>query len=365
MYCKQVMKILIRITQAALFVVALSLVDGCVTSQKNAGPKYTFFPPAPDAPHLQYLTSFGSEKDMHGSGRDSFISFITGKAPTYMSILKPYGGAVEKNNIYVCDTIGRVLRLDLVEQRIVSIAPTGPAALKLPLNMAVDDNGWLYVADSLRNEIVILDTNQNLVATIGGRGLMEPRDVALTKDRIYIGDRLHHSVHVLDKTTRTNLFDVPRGAEITNENSRLFQPINLAVDSQDLLYVGDIGGYRVQIFDADGKYLRTVGRYGDNYGEFARLKGIAVDREQRLYTVDAAGQVAQIFDNNGQLLMWFGEPKGSRFPLALPSKVIVDYDNVDAFRKYIAPDFDVEYLVVIINQYGPRKVSVFGFGHKK
>lgn len=357
------MKLLNHITYAALL--ALVLTAGCVTSKKNTGPKYTFFPAPPDAPRLQYLTSYGTEKDMRGTAGDSFMSFITGKSAVYGSILKPYGGAAAKDNFYICDTVGSVLQLDLKGHRMVTIAPSGPAALKLPLNLAVDDNNWLYVADSLRDEVVILDGNRKMVATIGGKGIMEPRDVALTKDRIYVGDRLNHCVHVLDKITRTNLFDIPRGTETTNENSRLFQPINLTVDSHGSLYVGDIGGYRIQVFDADGKYVRSVGRYGDNYGEFARLKGIAVDHDGRLYAVDAAGQVVQMFDENGRLLMWFGEAGGSRVPLALPSKVIVDYENVGLFKRYVSPDFEVEYLVIVVNQYGPRKVSIFGFGHKK
>jgi sugar lactone lactonase YvrE len=279
--------------------------------------------------------------------------------------VKPYGCAVVKDYIYICDTMGSLLRVDLGAHRIKAVVTKGPAALKLPVNLAVDNNGWLYVADSLRNQVVILDTNQNLVATIGEPGSTEPRDVALATDRIYIGDRLNHCVHVLDKLTRTNIFDIPRGLEVTNEQSRLFQPINLALDDQGTLYIGDIGGFRVQVFDTDGKYVRSVGQYGDNYGEFGRVKGIAVDRERRLFAVDAASQVAQIFDPNGRLLMWFGEAGASKYPLALPAKVVIDYDNVGYFQKYAAPDFAVEYLVLVINQYGPRKVSVYGFGHKK
>jgi hypothetical protein len=336
------------------------LLAGCATTTK-----YTFYPPAPDVPHLQYLTSYGSEKDLRGTGHDNFMTFLTGQAPVYTPILKPYGGATAKNYIYVCDTVGTILRLDLNGHRIKVLDPKGPAALKLPINLALDDNGWMYVADSVRDQVVILDTNQNLVATIGEKGAMEPRDVVLTKDRIYVGDRLNHCVHVLDKVTRTNVFDIPQGQEATNETSRLYQPINLTMDADGALYVADIGGYRVQVYDTDGKYVRSVGHYGDNYGEFSRLKGIAVDREKRLYTVDAAGQVAQIFDPSGRLLMWFGEADASKYPLALPAKVILDYDNVSYFQKYAAPDFTVEYLVIVINQYGPRKVSVYGFGHKK
>ena len=108
-----------------------------------------------------------------------------------------------------------------------------------------------------------------------------------------------------------------------------------------------------------------MGKNGDNYGDFARLKGIAVDRGNLLYAVDAAGQVVQLFDDKGQLLMWFGEPGGSKVGLNLPAKVVVDYDNVAFFKKYAAPDFEIEHLIIVTSQYGSRKVSVFGFGHKK
>jgi hypothetical protein len=92
---------------------------------------------------------------------------------------------------------------------------------------------------------------------------------------------------------------------------------------------------------------------------------VAVDRENRVYVVDAAGQLVQIFDDQGRLLMWFGEPGASKVELELPAKVLLDYDNVDLFQQFAAPDFKIEHLVVVMNQYGPRKVCVFGFGHKK
>ena len=358
----------LKLTARTLIVTGIVwLAAGCATTPKDTGPKYTFYPPAPDTPRLQFLTSFGSEKDLRGSGNDNFMAFLTGKPPTYTPIVKPYGGAAAKDCYYVCDTgVGMVLKLDLKAGRIFAIAPTGPGALKLPVNVAVDSNGWLYIADALRDQVVILDSNENFVATMGEMGKGEPRDVALTKDRIYVGDRSDHCVHVYDKKTRALLFDIPRGAEAQDFKTKLFQPINLALDREGRLYAADFGAYRVQVYDQDGKYLRTVGGYGDNYGEFARLKGIAVDHDGLLYAVDAAGQVVQMFDDTGRLLMWFGSPDSSRkFSLQLPSKVFLDYDNVGYFQKYAAPDFKIEYLVVVISQYGPDKVSVFGFGHKQ
>ena len=90
-----------------------------------------------------------------------------------------------------------------------------------------------------------------------------------------------------------------------------------------------------------------------------------MDRESRVYVVDAAAQLVQIFDAEGKLLLFFGEPEGSEAGLDLPAKVLIDYDHVGLFQEYAAPDFQVEYLVLVTSQYGARKVSVFGFGQKK
>ncbi len=334
-------------------------------AKEPAAPKYVFFPPAPDSARVQFLTAFGSEKDLRGNLRGGLMTFITGQEPTDTPIMKPYGVATTTNALYVCDTgAGLILRMDLATKKMSAIAPTGPGMLKTPVNLSVDDNGWLYVADSLRDEVVILDAQENFVASIGEKKINKPRDVVVSQDRIYIADIEQHTVHVLDKKSRQPLFNLPRGNDTTNNNVRLFQPVNLALDGQGNVYVSDFGAYRVQVFDADGKYARTIGKNGDNYGEFARLKGIAVDRDNRLYAVDAAGQVVQIFDSKGQLLMWFGEPGGSKVGLNLPAKVAVDYNNVAAFQKYAAPGFKIDHLIIVTSQYGPRKVSVFGFGAK-
>ena len=99
--------------------------------------------------------------------------------------------------------------------------------------------------------------------------------------------------------------------------------------------------------------------------KFALPKGVAVDREGRVYVVDARAQVVQIFNPEGKLLLFFGEPNASRASLFLPASVAVDYQNVDLFRQYAAPGFELDYLVIVSNQYGRRKISVYGFGHKR
>ena len=364
------MKTKIKNTLACLAAAGLALLAAGAGTPAAASPtpdsKYVFFPPAPDVPHVQYLTSFSSLKELRGGNGKGFMNYLTGQPAADTPISKPYGAFTDKNNLYICDTaVGLILRVDYPAKRIFAIAPEGPAAFKLPLNLTVDANGWLYEVDSKRDQVVIVDTNENLVGIIGEKGAMKPRDVALTADRIYVSDLQNHCVHVLDKATRHPMFDIPHPKDMTNLATALFQPANITVDSAGRLYVSDIGGYRIQVYDTNGDFLRSVGKYGDNYGEFARPKGIAVDRANRLYVVDSAGQMVQMFDDKGQLLMWFGEPSGSKVGLVLPTKVLIDYDNVAFYQHFAAPDFTVEHLIIVMSQYGPRKVSVFGFGHKK
>jgi hypothetical protein len=136
-----------RLTGTLAVAAIIFLAAGCATSPKNSGPKYAFFPPPPDAPRLQFLAAFGSEKDLRGRGGDTFKTFITGEEPPNTPILKPYGAAATTNNIYICDTgAGLILRMSLAARKIYAIAPTGPGMLKSPVNLSVDNNGWLYIA---------------------------------------------------------------------------------------------------------------------------------------------------------------------------------------------------------------------------
>ena len=46
----------------------------------------------------------------------------------------------------------------------------------------------------------------------------------------------------------------------------------------------------------------------------------------------------------------------------MPVSIRIDYDNVDLFRKYAVDGAKLEFLVLVTNQFGPNKVSVYGFG---
>lgn len=340
-------------------ILALAVLAGCTTATKTEVKTYTFFPPAPDEPRVQFLTSFSSGADL--GGRSGFAEFITGRPTAANALIKPYGLAVKDGHIFVCDTVmGAVEVFDLQRKRTHYLSPRGEGRLQMPINISIDADGTRYVADTRRGQIVIFNKSDNYVAAIGIKDEMKPSDVAISADRLYVADLKGHAVRVYDKARRTLLFTIPRDPKA--EASQLFSPTNLALDEQGRLLVADTGAFAVRVFDLEGKFLRTIGQQGVAPGLFARPKGVAVDRNGYAYVVDAATQVAQIFNAEGKLLMYFGQPGAStQGELSLPAAIKLDYANVGYFQKYVAPGQECEYLILVTSQFGPKKVNVYGF----
>jgi DNA-binding beta-propeller fold protein YncE len=339
-------------------VMLLALLAGCATN-KPASKNYLFFPPAPDEPRLQYLMSFGAESDLGGPNR--FNEFVAGGEKIYRPIVKPYGLTIHNGKVYVCDTqAGNVSVSDIAKRKLRYIKPPGQAAMKTPINVAVDKDENLFVTDTARGQVLIYDKQGNLLEAVGKTGEMKPCGLAMTEDKFYITDLKSSSVRVYNQKTHEFLFSFPAGK--TNDAERLYQPTNLAVDKDGRVLVSDSGGFAVKVFDAQGKYIRTVGELGVTPGQFSLPKGIGADRDGRFYVIDAAAPVVQLFDRDGKLLMFFGQPATSgEAGLYLPAGLTVDYENVGLFQKYAAPGYKIEYLILLTNQVGPQKVSVFAF----
>jgi streptogramin lyase len=240
---------------------------------------------------------------------------------------------------------------------------SGAGRMQRPINVSIDSDGSKYVTDTARNQILVYDRNDSFQVAFGAKDEFKPVDVAIVGDRLYVADIEHHVVQVLDKRSGKVLFKFGRFED--DQTKSLHQPTNLAVGRDGDIYVVETGNFRVARFTADGKFVRHYGEAGQAAGQFARPKGIAMDRAGRMYVGDAAFQNVQIFDSEGRILMSFGQAVGKAQGLNLPAGVAIDYDNVDYFRSLADPKFGIEYLILVVSQFGPNQVDVYGFGKMK
>jgi len=70
-----------------------------------------------------------------------------------------------------------------------------------------------------------------------------------------------------------------RNGEIKAAVREFISPVRIAIDSQDHVYVADIGNHRIQKFIKEGKFLNKWGRPGHGNGEFKYPHGIAISRK--------------------------------------------------------------------------------------
>lgn len=91
--------------------------------------------------------------------------------------------------------------------------------------------------------------------------------------------------------------DLVIGSE-KNGEEQFYRVYALALDSRDNLYVLDAGNSRIQVFDPDGLFLRTIGRKGQGPGELSEPNRMFIDEKDRLYVSE--GRKLQIFDMSGE-----------------------------------------------------------------
>lgn len=315
------------------------------------------YPSPPDTARIQFLTRYGNSSDLTG-GQSKFKSFVAGpEAP--IPIVKPYGIAIRNSKIFIADPgIAGIQILNLVKETFESFTPGGRGAFKQPLNCFVDPEGSLYVADAGRKQIVIFNENLDYTGAIGGDIEFRPVDVFVTGDTILVTDPDNNRVRAFSKKSHELLFTFPESAQ-AGDKDWLYNPINIWVSAGNI-FITDFGHSSIKIFSHDGSYLRSIGSYGKRLGQFARPKGIAVDNKQNIFVVDAGFQNVQVFNNAGELLMFFGGPYKSQGDMYLPANVCIDYDHLQYYEKFVAPEFKLEYLIFVTNQYGPDKISVYG-----
>lgn len=322
--------------------------------------QYVFYPPPPDTARFQFLTGISSLDDMKGSGR-SLLSTLIGEEQkrSPIRIVRPYGVAVDSGLIYVCDVkMPGVSVIDLAERTIRQIrSPTLPQ----PSNCAVDRaTGELYIVDNTRSEVVIIGTD-GVYAGVVSDSLRGPGGVAVTEDRVWVTDLGTRQVKVYDKASRRYLRAFPDPALPDGDSTTLRWPMNIAVRF-DRVFVTDQFAGRVQVYSTGGEYLMTVGRRGVSFGAFDVPKGVAVDSARRLYVADFQFHHVQIFNDEGRVLTYLGGGgMGRPGYLGGPIGIAIDEANVEFFREYVHPDYELEFLVLVTNQLSPDKLSVYGF----
>jgi len=203
------------------------------------------------------------------------------------------GVAVDShNNVFVFHRAGRlwpsdnVLIMDAIEEPTITIFDGKSGALihqwgantfAMPHGLTIDQNDNVWVTDLAYQQIYKFSHDGHLLLTLGERGVA--------------GDDAKH-------------FNRPTAVAVTHDGS---------------FYVSD--GYRnnrIMKFSATGEFLFQWGKKGDNAGEFNLPHGVTLDKSGHVYVSDRSNSRVQVFDADGKYIReWKSDTIGRPYAVAI------------------------------------------------
>ena len=196
---------------------------------------------------------------------------------------------------------------------------------------------WLFciiaIVTLVLNNSVHAENPPALVAQWGGVGtgngqFYTPSGVAVdSSGNVYITDRGSEFALTDHNNQRVQKFN-SSGAYITKwggygtGDGMFKRPYDVAVDSNNNVYVVDTSNERIQKFTSSGTFISKWGSLGSGNGQFNTPTGIAIDNSNNVYVVDSGNNRVQKFSSSGAYLTQWRSGAGVAFDF--PSDIAID-----------------------------------------
>ena len=234
-----------------------------------------------NAHRLSILNTRGQKIRTFGSRGDS---------PHQM--IQPAGIAtVDSGNIYV-SSMHKLQKFTSTGELIKCVGRDGgkEGEFDVPRGLTLRDN-LVYVCDTNNNRIQVFDLDLNFVRSIGSRGsgrgeFDAPSDVKFdTAGNMYVAEWRNERVQVMDSSGQF-IREFGQG--------KLSGPSALLI-ADKYVYVSDVGGSCIVVYETSGQYVTSFGRPGQNEGEFRGPVCITSCVDGFIHVCDCGNGRVQIF----------------------------------------------------------------------
>ncbi len=227
-------------------------------------------------------------------------------------------------------TDGRIFVLDGMNSRIVVFSDAGKQLLVITANKNIPqfskavgltwNAGFLYIADSSHNRILVLTDKGsfvreiNLQVTVPERYWPEPVAVSVVNGTLVYSDRRHHRICLIQLDANINSKQQCTGKR--GEQPGHFQfPSQIAIDRDNYLHVVDVINGRIQVFNSRGQYFSQEGEFAVDV--LYRPNGIAIDVLGYQYVSDAYLGTIAVFEK-GRFRGTLKDEKGQEIKFSTP-----------------------------------------------
>ncbi len=205
-------------------------------------------------------------------------------------VASPLDLAVKGNKVYVSQDGKDGIGIFSYRGEPLGEARPGKDIAFSPGKITVDEGGRVYAVNKAGTNCLVFDKEDNF-AVLVGEGLESLTDVAVGKDRIFLLTPFDsRAIQVYDKEGRfLSSFE-----GLDGQGGTLGLPIAAKVDRYGLLWILDsIKG--IVVYDADYKAIARFGDFGAGKGQFLFPVDIDIDGQDMLYIVEKEGKKVNIF----------------------------------------------------------------------
>ncbi len=213
----------------------------------------------------------------------------------------------------------------------------------LPYGTDIDQtNNTVMISDCTNGLIQEFDFAGHLVRIIGGNGdkpaqMSRPADVKIDHGKIYVVEENNHRYQVFsregDAIGMVGAHKKLKKGEYLNyeagEDPAFNNPLGIAVDKDENIFVVDYDNYRVVKIGPDGKVIKVFG--GSQKFDGKPFNGpyyIDINHDlERVYVVDRKNDRITVFDLNGMFLFAFGAHGAGDGELDYPHEIDVAVDG--------------------------------------
>jgi sugar lactone lactonase YvrE len=180
--------------------------------------------------------------------------------------------------------------------------------------VAVDKREHVFVFHRGPHSIIEFDKDGTVVRTWGDGVFVRPHALKFDPEgNLWASDDQGHMVVKMDDKGRVRM--VLGRKNTKGETNDLFnRPTDIGFGPNGDVYITDgYGNSRVVQYTREGKFVRTWGKKGSGEGEFDLPHGIAIDKRGRVYVGDRENRRMQVFDADGKFItQWkhVGSPWG-------------------------------------------------------
>ena len=175
-----------------------------------------------------------------------------------------------------------------------------------PYGIAFNSRGEMIVSENGTHKVSVFDIRGQRVRTFGSRGdrpeqMQDPAGIAVDDmDNIYVGN-----MYKLQKFTSRGELIKCVGQEGSKEGE--FDVIRGLTVHREQVYVCERSNHRIQVFDLDLNFIRSIGSYGKGRGEFNDPYDVKFDTAGNMYVADLGNNRVQVMDSSGQFIREFGQ----------------------------------------------------------